>query len=165
MDWEQGPTDGDKTNMKKTERRRRGEERRNFHLTTFTVWSHDPETIRLSPRVWLQSTAYTCTHVTVRTPLCVSVCVWACVRYLLCVFFGHPQWSTVIGCIPQLEAAIAAACHQNVLISFTPCHVEQAVTPLPAETHTRGWHKNLIFDPWLNSCFLYSTLKDYFWDF
>lgn len=30
-------------------------------------------------------------------------------------------------------------------------------------THTRGWHKNLIFDLWLNSCFLYSTLKDYFW--
>lgn len=97
------------------------------------------------------------------TCMCVCVCVWACVRYLLCVFFGHPQWSTVIGCIPQLEAAIAAACHQNVLISFTPCHVEQAVTPLPAETHTRGWHKNLLFDPWLNSCFLYSTLKDYFW--
>lgn len=31
------------------------------------------------------------------------------------------------------------------------------------DTHTRGWHKNLIFDLWLNSCFLYSTLKDYFW--
>lgn len=85
MDWEQGPTDRDKTNMKKTERRRRGEERRNFHLTTFTVWSHDPETIRLSPRVWLQSTVYTCTHVTVRTPVCVCLCVCKHVCVTSCV--------------------------------------------------------------------------------
>lgn len=29
-------------------------------LTTLAVWSQDPDTTRFSPRVWLQSTEYTC---------------------------------------------------------------------------------------------------------
>ncbi len=30
-------------------------------LTTLAVWSHDPDTTRFSPRVWIQSTEYTYT--------------------------------------------------------------------------------------------------------
>lgn len=49
------------------------------------------------------------------------------------MFSGHPERSALIGRVPQLQAAVAAAGHQDVLIGFTPRHVKEAVAPLPAD--------------------------------
>lgn len=48
-----------KTNWEETKIKKKKKVQKQTELTTLAVWSHDPETMRFSPLVWLQSTEYT----------------------------------------------------------------------------------------------------------
>lgn len=65
--WEWGPTGGEKNKTLVRGWKRHGKEKKRANLTTLAEWSHDPETMRFSPLVWLQSTEYTFTHTQTHT--------------------------------------------------------------------------------------------------